>query len=425
MNSQLEQQKKAYAELLVHVGINLQPGQSLRISAEIAHRAFTRMVVAAAYGAGAKYVQLDWIDTPTSKQRLLHSDPDNLDYYPGYEVDKHRYLLDEGWARLALVGPEYPDVFDDIEPSVIRRSAVARSQMLQFYMDKMMANYVQWCVAGVPTRAWAMRVFPELPGNEAIDELWRTVLMTCRVNQTDPVAAWHEHDDKLKKVVDSLADSRVQSVQFVDSVLDDDGKPMTDLVVGLTDQPVWLGAASYTPEGTIFFANMPTEEVFTTPHRLRTEGYVRISKPAFPFEREVRDAYFRFERGEVVEFSASKGEGVLEELFTIENAKRLGEVALVDTTSPIYQSGLLFYETLFDENAACHIAFGHAYPDGIEGGADLSPDDLSKAGANQSPSHVDVMIGTDTMNVYGECADGSTVSIMENGRFVDFHEDAG
>ena len=281
-----------------------------------------------------------------------------------------------------------------------------------------MANDVQWCVAGVPTRAWASQVFPDLPSDQALDQLWQTVMQTCRVYEEDPPAAWLAHDAALHRVIEYLAEKQVRSVRFVDSQLGDDGKPLTDLTVGLTDRPVWVGAGSRTPDGTLFFANMPTEEVFSTPHNQRTQGYARITKPAYPFEREVTGAWFRFEDGEVVDYGAATGQQVLDELFSIDGAKRLGEVALVDLSSPIYQSGLLFYETLFDENATCHIAFGNAYPDGLEGGSSMTEEQLADAGANQSPSHVDVMIGSDTMCVYGECADGSTVTIMENGRFA-------
>ena len=418
MDSALESQKREYARLLVGTGVNLQPGQSLRISAEIAHRGFVRRVAQVAYEAGAKYVQVDWIDTPTAKERFLHSQPEYLDYFPRYEIDRHQYMLDNRWARLALVGPEYPDVFDAIDPSAMRRAALIRSQMLKFYMDKVMANAVQWCVAAVPTRAWAVQVFPNLPGVDAVDQLWRQVLHICRVNMQDPSSAWLDHNTALNRVVGFLAQRDIRRVHFLDSVVDEDGIPRTDLTVGLTDQPVWLGAAAETPDGTVFFPNMPTEEVFSTPHRLRTDGWVRTSKPAYPFEREVTDAYFRFVDGEVVEYEAVRGKEVLDELFSIDGARRLGEVALVDIGSPVNQTGLMFYETLYDENATCHIAFGNAYPDGMQGGSALSEEELAAAGVNQSPSHVDVMIGTETMNVLGECGDGSTVAIMENGRFM-------
>lgn len=423
MDATLARDVQKYAELLVTVGLNIQAGQPVRISAEIAHRGFVRQVAAAAYEAGAKYVQIDWIDTPALKQRFLHSRTEFLGYFPGYEIARHEYMLEQGWARLSLVGAEYPEIFDDVDATAMRRTAVARSQALKFYMDKMMANQVQWCVAGVPTRAWAKQVFPDLAGEEALQHLWRTVLRTCRVDREDPRSAWLTHDEKLNRVVAFLDAKEVRSVRFVDSRVDEEGMPLTDLSVGLTDAPVWLGAGSKTPDGTLFFANMPTEEVFTTPHSKRTEGWVRISKPAFPFEREVHDALFRFGGGQVIEYDARIGKPVLDEFFEIEGAKRLGEVALVDISSPINRSGLIFYETLYDENATCHIAFGNAYPDGIRGGSMLSSKELAEAGANQAPAHVDMMIGTETMNVFGESADGTIVTLMENGRFTVFDEE--
>lgn len=216
-----------------------------------------------------------------------------------------------------------------------------------------------------------------------------------------------------------MAANQVRTIRYFDPVPGPNGKPVSDLTIGLTDKPAWVGAAAYRPDGVQFLPNMPTEEVFTTPHSQRTEGYIRTSKPGFPFDREVRDAYFRFAEGEIVEFHAAKGEEVLAQFFEIDGARRLGEASLVDARSPINQSGLIFYETLFDENAVSHIAFGRAYPDGVEGGAQMSREALIAAGVNQSDTHVDFMVGTDTMQVIGLCADGREVTIMENGRFTD------
>ena len=186
MDTDLDALRQEYGRLLVYTGVNLKPGQSLRISVEIAHRSFVRGVVQAAYEASARFVQVDWIDSPTARQRLLYSAPKDLDYFPGYEVDRHQYMLDNRWARLALVGPEYPDVFDDVDASAMRRGGQARSQALKFYMDKVMSNHVQWCVAAVPTRAWAAETSPDLAAAAAVDELWRQVLSVCRVDARDP-----------------------------------------------------------------------------------------------------------------------------------------------------------------------------------------------------------------------------------------------
>lgn len=418
MNSPMATLRQRYADLLVSTGLNLQPGQSLRIGAELAHRDLVRDVAEAAYRGGAPYVQVDWQDTPLAKARLVHSQPDRLSYFPDFEVARHRQMIDEGWARLSLVGPEFPDLLDDVDPAAMRTVAVTRSQKIKFYMQAVMANQVQWCVAAVPTPAWAEKVFPTLPPAQALDALWDVILRTCRVDQPDPAAAWQAHDRMLKGVVDFLARQQVRSLRFLDAQPGPDGRPRTDLTVGMTDRPQWMGAAAQRPDGVVFFPNMPTEEVFSTPHNRRTEGWVRISKPAFPFQREVRDAYFRFAEGEVVEFHAAVGQEVLEQFFALEGTRRLGEVALVDVRSPVSQADVVFYETLFDENAACHIAFGEAYPDGVVGGSKLDEEELRRLGANQADAHVDMMIGTPAMRLTGLCADGSEVVIMENGSFV-------
>ncbi len=418
MKTGLQEQQALYAELLIKIGVNLQPGQSLRVGAEVAHHEFTRLVCTAAYQAGARYVQVDWIDTPITRSRLLYSQPDHLDFFPEYEVARHREMVEDRWARLALVGAEFPTIFDDVDPALMRRVASVRSKKVKFYTQAVMANQLQWCVAAVPTAAWATQVFADLATDEAISQLWQAILRLCRIDQADPVAAWHQHDHHLKQVANFMARNQVRSIRYFDPTPGPDGKPATDLTVGLTDRPVWIGGSSFTPGGVEFQPNMPTEEVFTTPHNGRTEGWVRTSKPAFPFEREVNNAYFRFAQGELVEFQAEKGQGVLEEFFQIPGARRLGEVSLVDERSPVNQSGLIFYETLFDENAVCHMAFGRAYPEGLENGSTLSEEALRAQGVNESDTHVDFMIGTPTMQVMGICQDGRTVAIMEQGQFT-------
>jgi aminopeptidase len=418
--SRIEQDARIehYAELLIRIGVNLQPGQSLRVGGELAHADFIRTVTAAAYRAGARYVHVDWTDTPLARNRLLYSQLESLDFVPEYEVQRHRQMVDEHWARLALVGPEFPDLLQDVEPATMRRVSEARVQALRFYMQAQMAHQLQWCVAAVPTPAWAQKVFPDLPPAEAVDRLWAVILQTVRTDQPDPVAAWRQHDETLQGITRFLAQQQVRSLHFFDPTPGPDGKPATDLHMGLTDYPVWVAASSVTGQGVRFLPNMPTEEVFCAPHNARTEGYVRTSRPCFPFERRVEGAFFRFADGEVVEFRAEVGQEVLEQFFAIRGARRLGEVALVDVRSPIYQSGLTFFETLFDENAACHIAFGEAYPECIEGGNDRSEDELIELGVNQADTHVDMMIGTPTMNVTGRRLDGSEVPIMVAGQFT-------
>jgi aminopeptidase len=418
MANRLQDDQRRYAEALVKFGLNLQDGQSLRIGAELEHAPFVRIVTEEAYRHGAKLVVVDWNDTPLARARLKNSRTEFLDYFPDYEIVKHQQMIDEGWARLAIVGPEYPDLLNDVDPSAMRAVAVTRSQKLKFYMQAMMATQVQWCVAGVPTGAWAAKVYPDLSAEAGVAELWKQVLRMVRVDQPDPVVAWANHNSMLKGVADFLMRNKVRTLHFVDSTPGPDGLASTDLTVGLSDRVQWQGGGAERPDGLPFLPNMPTEEVFATPHNQLTQGYMRLSKPAFPFQREVKDGFFRFVDGEVVDYDASEGREVLEQFFELDGTRRLGEVALVDVNSPVSQTNVVFYEILFDENAACHVAFGEAYPDGVIDGSKLPEEELRGLGVNKADAHLDVMIGNSTMRLTGICEDGSEVVIMEDGGFV-------
>jgi len=419
MNDQLLAQQRAYADLIIRVGVNLQPGQAVAIRAELGHRDFVRILATRAYEAGARHVEVLWQDPLVSKIRFQHVQRDYLGFVPEYEVARAHEMLDNGWARIALTGDEYPDAYEEVDPALQREFRQSWHKKLGFFMQRMMNNEVAWCVAGVPVAPWAQKVFPGLDAAAATERLWELVLRVCRADQPDPAAAWWEHDARLKKVSAFMDRHQVRAIRYLDQRPGPDGKASTDLTVGLTDRPNWSCGSSDSAAGLPFFANIPTEEIFSTPHNQRTEGWVRTSKPGFPFERELLNAWFRFERGEVVEWRADKGQDVLDELFQIDGARRLGELSLVDVRSPINQSGLIFYDTLFDENAVCHIAFGRGYPEGIQGGSKLSAEELDALGLNSSDTHVDLMIGAETMQVIGTCADGSEVLIMENGMFVD------
>ncbi len=421
MNKSLAEQQEEYTNIIIQIGLNLQPGQSLRLSAELAHSYLARLVVDAAYRAGARYVHVDWTDDPIVRSRLLNGPPDQVEYVPEYEVVRFQQMADEAWCRLALSGSEFPNIFDDVDPTLMRAYGVARSQSVKPYMRAMINNQMQWCIAAVPTVAWARQIFPTLTdeSDDAVTEkLWNVILEMCRVTLPDPIGAWRQHDEHLEKVVQFMARHAIRSVRFLDAELGPDQKPKTDLTIGLTDDPVWLAASSQTPDGVRFFPNMPTEEVFSTPHNQRASGWVRTSKPIFPMNRKVEDAFFRFEDGELVDFSAETGEDALKEFFEIPGTRRLGEVALVDVRSPVNQSGLIFYNTLFDENAVCHIAFGQAYPEGVKGGNQMTQEELQAAGVNESTAHADFMIGTDSMDVIGISAGGDEVIIMKAGQFT-------
>jgi aminopeptidase len=417
--SDFVQRQARYAELLIQTGVNLQPDQALHIRAELEHAPFVRLLVAKAYDAGASYVDVAWHDAPSARARLKHAAPDSLDYFPDYEVARYQQMVDERWARLSLTGAAFPNIFEDVDPNAMRRTAVVRREKVKFYTDAIMSNQMQWCVAGVPTAAWANQIFPELEADAAMGKLWNLIFQVCRVDADDPVAAWDAHDRTLNQVVDFLAQHDVQELHFLDATPGPDGQPRTQLTIGMTDQPRWIAASSQTPGGVRFFANMPTEETFTTPHRLRTQGWVRTTKPFFPFERKVEGAWFRFEEGQVVAYGADQGEAVLDQFFAMDGARFLGEVALVDVRSPINQAGVLFYDTLFDENAVCHIAFGEAYPEGYVGAEKLDESEHERVGINKAQVHLDVMIGSPTLQVTASTADDVEIPIMRNGQFVD------
>lgn len=419
MNDRLSAQQRAYADLIVRAGINLQPGQAVAVRAELGHREFVRVLSAAAYDAGASHVEVIWLDPLATRIRYQRVGREHLGFIPEFEVARAHEILDNRWARISLTGDEYPDAYEDVDPALLREYRQSWYKQLGFFSQRTMNNEIAWCVAGVPVAPWAQKVFPGLDAGAATERLWELVLSVCRADQPDPLAAWSEHDARLKKVSAFMDRHQVRAIRYLDQRPGPDGRAATDLTVGLTDRPFWSCGTSVNAAGQLFFANIPTEEIFSTPHNQRTEGWVRTSKPGFPFEREVLDAWFRFERGEVVEWRAEKGQDVLDELFQIPGARRLGELSLVDVRSPINQSGLIFHDTLFDENAVCHIAFGRGYPEGIAGGNELSQDELAALGLNHSDTHEDLMIGTDTMQVLGDCVDGSQVVIMENGMFVD------
>ncbi len=415
-----ETMRGAYATLLIQTGVNLQPGQSLRVRAELGHRAFAQQVIRAAYAAGAKFVQIDWIDPVSDHIRLQQAPEESLGYVPDYTVVRHQQMLDEQWAVLSLVGTEYPNLFDDVDPARMQKDRMGMSQRMQFWSSQVANSNVAWCVAAVPNLAWAAKVLPDLAPDQALAKLWETVFQVCRLTEPDPIQAWADHGNRLKETIALMDRLQVRSVRFFDPTPGPDGKPSTDLTVGLTDDPAWVGASSLTPQGVEFVPNIPTEEIFSTPHRERTQGWVRISKPAFPLDREVLGMAVRFEAGQVVAFSAESGQEALANFFEIPGARHLGEVALVDVRSPINRSGMLFYNILFDENAVCHIAFGRAYSAGVKGGEQMDKERLDALGVNNdSPVHLDVMIGTETMQVWGQCADGSDVLLMQDGQFVE------
>ena len=429
-NEELEQ----YAHLLIHLGLNLQQGQSLAIRTEPIHRDFALLVAEAAYDAGAKYVAIEYSDMRLQSVRIRKSTEEALEHLPNYIGEMARERKDDGWAAISLVGEEDPSLPAQLDPNRLRILQTAEYRASMPWRSSMMAMKQQWNVAALPTPAWAQKVFPTLSAEDALSSFWQEIRRIIRLDADDPLAAWQAHLDNLEAARSTLQAKQVRALHFFDPSPGPDGKPSTDLTIGLTDRPNWAGgvgglgagevdetaaagkeSAGATP---VFLPNIPTEELFTTPHRLRVNGWMRTSRPSFPFRREVSDVMFRFEKGRVVDFAAGEGQEIYEQFFAVDGTRYLGEVALVDVSSPIFSSGLVYYSTLFDENAACHVAFGQAYPIGLVGSAALSPQELAEAGVNKSDLHLDVMIGTGTLDVTGHLSDGTELAIMRQGRYT-------
>jgi aminopeptidase len=410
--------QRRYAELIVRVGLNLQYGQSVLLTSELVHRDFTVLVVEACYKAGAQIVEVRWREPLTARARLEHAGLESLDAHPSWESARYRALADERWTAVWLTGEEIPGVLDSIDPARISRAQTALGRINGPFSESRSANRNQWTIAAVPTPAWARRVFPEHDASAGVAALWEMILKLTRADQPDPVAAWQAHIGRLQSVGAYLMGQEIRGLRFYDPMPARDGRASTDLTVGLTPTSFWETAAFKTPEGLQFVANIPSEEIFTTPHRMQAHGWVRTSRPIYPLNREVRGAYFRFEDGEVVEASSETGEDALRTFLEIPGTRRLGEVALVDQRSPLTQTSRVFFDDLYDENAACHIAFGDSLLMCVSGIDAMDKPERVSYGLNDSDMHEDFMIGTPTMNVFGVRADGATVDVMRDGQFV-------
>jgi len=401
----------AYADLLVKVGVNLQPGQGLLVRAQTEAAPLVRRVAEAAYGLGSPYVEVSWADDAVTRARFLHAPDDSFERVPQWRADGYLAMAQQGFASLAILSDD-PDLLAGTDPQRWATYARAWQRANRAYQQIAMSDGVAWSVAAYAGLAWARKAFPGVEDRQAVESLWDAIFAASRVTGADPVAAWERHDGQIKGWGERLNGRRYAAVRF--------RGPGTDLRVGLADGHIWEGGSSVTPDGTPFMPNMPTEEIFTAPHRERVDGVVKASMPLANGGSVIDDFTLRFEKGVVVEARAGSGQAALERILdTDEGARRLGEVALVPASSPIARTGVLFFETLFDENAASHIALGRAYPTTVEGGAAMSEDEARAAGLNDSLAHVDFMIGSAAMDVDGETADGELEPVMRAGEWVD------
>lgn len=398
------------AEVAVRTGLNLQPGQDLVLTAPVGALPLVRRVAAAAYRAGAGLVSPILSDDGVTLARFDNAGDDSFDRAPGWLYQGMAAAYENGAARMAISADD-PMLLADVDPAKVARAGKANSIAYKPALSKISNFEINWSIVSYPSAGWAKRMFPDLAEDEAVARLANAIFAASRVTNDDPVAAWAAHNAALRTRTQWLNGQRFSALHFTG--------PGADLTVGLADDHEWHGGASEAKNGVVCNPNIPTEEVFTTPHAARTEGYVRATKPLAHQGSLIEDIEVRFEAGRIVEAKASRGEAVLLKLLdTDEGARRLGEVALVPHSSPISQSGLLFYNTLFDENAACHIALGQCYSKCFLNGADLSEDEVTAKGGNSSMIHVDWMIGGADTDIDGILPDGSTVPVFRKGEWA-------
>ncbi len=404
------QKLEKLAEVAVKVGLGLEKGQDLVITAPVAALPLVRFITKHAYMAGAGIVSAFYSDEETTLARYQHAPDASFDKASGWLYEGMAKAYENGAARLAIAG-DNPMLLSGQDPAKVARANKANSMAYKPALEKIANFDINWNIVSYPNPSWARQVFPDLPEDVAVSKLAEAIFAASRVNVADPIVAWAEHNSNLKKRSTWLNGERFAALHFTG--------PGTDLTVGLADGHEWHGGASKAKNGIICNPNIPTEEVFTTPHALKVEGHVSSTKPLSHQGTLIDDIRVRFEGGRIVEAKASKGEEVLNKVLdTDEGARRLGEVALVPHSSPISASGILFYNTLFDENASCHIALGQCYSKCFIDGASLSAEQIKAQGGNSSLIHIDWMIGSDKVDIDGIKPDGSKVPVMRMGEWA-------
>ncbi|MGA9939415.1 MAG: aminopeptidase [Candidatus Acidiferrales bacterium] len=398
------------AEVAVRVGLGIAPGQEMVMTAALDAVPLARLITQHAYKAGASLVTSLLADEQSALYRFRYGSDASFDAAPAWLYEGMAAAYRSGAARLAIAGND-PSLLSKEDPEKVSRVNRATSKAYRPALELIARHEINWTICACATPAWAAAVFPDLPQDEALARLWKAIFAASRADQPDPVAAWKEHDANLHARAESLNEKRYSALHF--------RGPGTDLRVGLADGHLWLGGGTTAQNGRYCIPNMPTEEVFTTPHKDRTAGHVTSSKPLSYQGTMIEGISVRFEGGKIVAANAATGNQVLQRMIeTDEGARKLGEVALVPHSSPIAASGLLFMNTLFDENAACHIALGQAYSTCLKDGDSLTPEELASRGANTSLIHVDWMIGSGKIDVDGITAAGNSEPVMRAGEWA-------
>lgn len=405
-----DQQLEKYAELTVKVALNIQEGQLLWISAPTGTEILVRKIVRQAYLTGARNVHVNWYDEEIKRTHYELASNEVFKQYPKWLVAAHEELVENGGAFLQIEADD-PDLLKGISIDKITNWQKAQGDALDHFYEAIDTDKISWSIIAMPSKKWADKVFPQLPERERIPALWEKIFQAVRIDLEHPVDAWRKHIDELSEKAHSLNEKRIKKLHYK--------AEGTDLWIELPDRHLWLTGSSVNSNGVTFIANMPTEEVYTVPLRTGVNGYVSSTKPLAYQGNVIEDFTLTFESGKIVDVTAKVGQELLEKLIkTDEGASYLGEVALVPHNSPISTSQLLFFNTLFDENASNHLAIGSAYPTCLEGGQLLSEEERKAEGLNDSIVHEDFMIGSAKMNIDGILNDGTKIAIFRNGNWA-------
>ena len=406
----LEKNLEKYAELAVKVGVNIQPGQTLLVRTPIECAPFVRKVVKKAYDLGAKEVHIEWSDEECSLIKYLNAPEETFNEFPKWISDQYVDIAKNGGAFLTIYA-QNPDLLKDVDPKRVANAQKASAKALQEWRSYTLSDKSKWSIVSVPTVSWSKKVFPGVSEEEAVEKMWEAIFKCTRVDQEDPIEAWNKHNKDLKTRMNFLNDSKFKKLYFK--------SVKTDITMELPEGHIWASGASKDPNGIDFNPNIPTEEVFTLPHKFGVNGIVASTKPLVYGGNVINNFTLTFKDGKIVDFTAEEGYETLSNLIsTDEGSHYLGEVALVPFKSPISDTNIVFYNTLYDENASCHFAIGTAYKSCIENGVNIPEEELDKYGINFSMTHVDFMIGSSDMDIVGETANGEKVQIFKDGNWA-------
>lgn len=406
----LEKNLEKYAELAVKVGINLKEKEGLIVAGNSDALPLVRKIAKEAYKVGAKHVELLIEDDDIILSRYSYGKDFVFDNYPQWKAEQFEAMYKDNYHHLIVKAPN-PELLKDVDGDIVAKSQKSSSKAMAPVSKYRMTGFTKWTIIAMPSTAWAKSVFPELDEEKALEKLWKKVFEATRVDQEDPVKAWELHDKNLKKYRNYLNEK-----QFEKLVLKGPG---TNLEVYLAEDHFWMGGSKESQGGCSYVANMPTEEVFTTPHKLKVNGKLKATKPLSVNGKLVENFGFEFKDGQVIDFYAEKGYEVIENLLeNDEGARYLGEIALVQDDSPISNTGILFNNTLFDENASCHFALGKSYAYAMQNGSNLTQEELISKGANDSLIHVDFMVGGPELEITAYEKDGNVVKLFEKGNWT-------